>query len=72
VIRGNQLDNNAHIEVKGPVRDVIIERNTVQNVEQGVTVIAPPNTASGSTPAQSRGIWIGDNNFHNVQVKQGN
>jgi hypothetical protein len=66
VIRGNQLDSNAHIEVNGPVSDVIIEHNTMQNVEQGVTVVAPPKPASGSAPAPSRGIWIGSNTFHHV------
>jgi hypothetical protein len=64
VIRGNQLDNNAYIRVVGPVKDLIIEHNVVQNVEQAVTVSALPNAPSKSAPPD--GVWIGDNTFRNV------
>jgi hypothetical protein len=52
VIRGNQLDNNAQIKVTGPVKDLIIEHNVVQNVEQGVAVSALPNAPSRSAPPE--------------------
>ena len=64
VIRGNQLDNNAQIKVTGPVRDLIIEHNVVQNVEEGVTVSALPGAPSRSAPPED--VWIGDNTFKNV------
>lgn len=60
VVRGNQLDNNAFIRVDGDVGDVIIEHNDVSHADQGIVV------TSQTTTADSSGVWIGDNTFHNI------
>lgn len=38
VVRGNTLENNAHIAIGGSCRDALVERNTVRHSAQGVFV----------------------------------
>ena len=38
VMRGNQLDNNANILIEGTVTDMVVEKNTVKNAQQGILV----------------------------------
>jgi len=57
VVRRNQFDNNSGIMVWGSCRDVLLERNFVQNSADGIVV--------GSEPA---GVLLRGNRFLNVTV----
>ena len=66
VIRGNHLDNNTSIYVKGSVRDVVVEGNNVQNVEQGVIVRNQSNRINVRQSNLPDGIFVRKNIFLNV------
>lgn len=38
VIRGNRLQNNAHLELRGTLSDAVVENNTVENADLGLRV----------------------------------
>jgi len=56
VIRGNELLNNARVELKGQVADAIIEGNRIENADAGVHV------DGGCT-----GAWLRGNAFRRVR-----
>lgn len=55
VVRGNTLASNAHLDVRGAVRDAVVEDNSVSHSDQGVFV------------SQScAGVVVRNNRFENV------
>lgn len=73
IIRGNYLDNNTNINVGVNVRNIVIEKNKIQNVEQGIIIKGKTKTLvnSRSIPSvkTSDDILIGNNTFLNVTEK---
>ena len=67
IIRGNQLDNNASIKVIGNVRDLVIERNTVCNVERGLLIKSRIDGLTSEEAVMRAGIIVGKNTFFNVE-----
>ncbi|GGH56563.1 hypothetical protein HNQ91_000030 [Filimonas zeae] len=66
VIRSNTLDNNASISIAGDVADIIIEKNNISNVSQGILLKdRSPAAVSNSSPQR---IFIGSNTFQKVDV----
>jgi hypothetical protein len=62
ILRGNHLYSNAHLEVNGGndpaapgVRDVVVEKNVVENADVGLLMTA------GAVK-----VWEGGNQFSNV------
>ncbi|MBM4082616.1 MAG: LamG domain-containing protein, partial [Planctomycetes bacterium] len=56
VVRRNQLDSNSHIKVSGTCRDVLVERNLVQNSETGLFI-----------SQKCSGVLQRENRFQNVK-----
>ena len=57
VLRGNQLDNNASITLRGAVYDVLVERNTLQHAAQGIV---------GDLWQRQNGVLLRGNTFADV------
>lgn len=55
VVRGNRLESNAHIDVRGALRDAVVEANRVAAADQGVFV-----------SQACRGVLVRDNQFDDV------
>lgn len=57
VIRGNRLEGNSHIDVRGALRDAVVEHNCVAHADQGVFV-----------SQSSAGVLVRNNRFDDVTV----
>ena len=56
VVRGNRLENNSHLDVRGAVRDAVVEDNAVESADLGIFV------------SQScRGVLVRNNRFRDVK-----
>jgi len=56
IVRGNQLDNNAHISIRGTCRDTVVERNRVANAQRGIFV-----------SEKCSNVHVSGNQFNNVE-----
>jgi hypothetical protein len=56
VIRDNHLNNHAQIRVTGQCRDVVVERNRIEDVDQGIFV-----------SREARDVLAVNNTFHDVK-----